>query len=205
MPAARPYLIGLTGGMAGGKSAVADMLSDRGAHVIDADQVSRDLVSPGAPMLDRLVQTWGQDILTAEGELDRKALASRVFGDDAETRRLNAITHPAILDEMLSRVAKANADVVVFMAPLLFEAGGERLMDEVWVVTADADERVRRALARDGLSEVEARARMASQLPTEVIARGAHVVLQNDGSLSDLERQVESNWQSLQERLRKRR
>lgn len=190
----QPYLIGLTGGIASGKSAVADMLVRRGAALVDADQVSRDLVVPGAPLLARLVQEWGSGILTDGGALDRKALAARVFGDDPAVRRLNALTHPAILAEMRRRAMSAASPVVVFMAPLLFEAGGQALVDEVWVVCADDDVRVRRTMKRDGVREDEARARMAAQVsPTDARAR-ADVVIENNTDLTATEAQVEEAW-----------
>lgn len=197
----RPFLIGLTGGIASGKNAVADMLSRRGAAVVDADRVSRDLVAPGSPLLAKIVEAWGEGVLSPDGSLDRKALSSRVFGDTEAVGRLNALTHPAILAEMARRAEASGEAVAVFMAPLLFEAGGEGLVDEVWVVTADEGERVRRILARDGLSETEARARIAAQVaPAQARAR-ADVVIENDGDLVETERQVDEAWQAVVARL----
>ncbi|NDD30862.1 MAG: dephospho-CoA kinase [Proteobacteria bacterium] len=197
----RPFLIGLTGGIASGKNAVAEMLSRRGAAVVDADRVSRDLVAPGSPLLAKIVEAWGEGVLSPDGSLDRKALSSRVFGDTEAVGRLNALTHPAILAEMARRAEASGESVAVFMAPLLFEAGGEGLVDEVWVVTADEGERVRRILARDGLSETEARARIAVQVsPAQARAR-ADVVIENDGDLVETERQVDEAWQAVVARL----
>lgn len=196
----RPYLIGLTGGIASGKNAVAEMMVRRGASLVDADIVSRDLVAPGAPLVAAIAAQWGADVLTASGALDRKALAARVFGNPEAVRRLNALTHPAILAEMGRRAETADSALVVFMAPLLFEAGGEGMVDEVWVVTADDEVRVRRTMARDGVSESEARARMAAQVaPSDACAR-ADVVIENNGDLAHTEAQVEQAWRAAQAR-----
>lgn len=196
----RPYLIGLTGGIASGKNAVAEMMARRGASLVDADMVSRDLMAPGAPLVAEIAAQWGSDVLTASGALDRKALAARVFGNADAVRRLNAITHPAILAEMERRAAAADTALVVFMAPLLFEAGGEGMVDEVWVVTADDEVRVRRTMARDGVSESEARARMSAQVaPSDARAR-ADVVIENNGDLAHTETQVEQAWRAAQAR-----
>lgn len=191
--------------MASGKNTVAAMLAAYGASVIDADQVSRDLVVPGSKLLARLVACWGGDILDAGGALNRKVLAARVFGRNEELRRLNAMTHPAILEEMRRLAGLASSDVIVLMAPLLLEAGCEGLVDEVWVVTADEDKRVQRILARDGGSEEEARARMAAQIRKGDSIRRADVVIENNADLSATERQVEQAWRSIRERLRKTR
>ena len=196
----RPYLIGLTGGIASGKNMVAEMLARRGAAVIDADGVSRDLVAPGAPLLGEIVARWGHGVLLPDGALDRKALAARVFGDDEAVAQLNALTPPAILAEMRRRAEASPSALVVFMAPLLFESGGERLVDEVWVVTADDDIRVRRILTRDGVTEVEARARMAAQVaPAEARAR-AQVVIENNGDRAHTEARVEEAWLAARQR-----
>jgi dephospho-CoA kinase len=199
------YLIGLTGGIASGKNAVADMLARRGAAVVDADRVSRDLVAPGSPMLGAMVAAWGPDILDASGALDRKVMAARVFGRDEEVQRLNAITHPAILAEMRKRVETAPEPFVVFMAPLLFEAGGDGMVDEVWVVRADEDVRVQRVLARDGLTEAQARARISAQWRPEESVRRAHVVIENNGDPRETEAQVGEAWQRIQARVGERR
>lgn len=196
----RPYLIGLTGGIASGKNAVAAMMVRRGASLVDADIVSRDLVVPGAPLVAEIAAQWGADVLTATGALDRKVLAARVFGNPDAVRRLNALTHPAILGEMGRRADVAETGVVVFMAPLLYESGGDRMVDEVWVVTADEEVRVRRTVARDGLSAVEARARMAAQAaPSDACAR-ADVVIENNDDLAHTEAQVEQAWRAAQAR-----
>lgn len=196
----RPYRLGLTGGIASGKNKVADMLAARGATVVDADLVSRDLVQPGMPLLARLAETWGADIVDAQGALNRALLASRVFGRDDEVKRLNAITHPAILAEMEHRADAAATGVVVFMAPLLLEADGGRLVDEVWLVTAPEDLRVARILRRDAITETEARARIAAQMKAQESARQAQVVIDNAGDLVTTEGSVEAAWQALLQR-----
>lgn len=196
-----PYLIGLTGGIASGKNAVAEMLRARGAAVVDADVVSRDLVAPGSPMLARLAEAFGPDVINAQGGLDRKAMAARVFGREDAVRRLNAITHPAILEEMRQRAQRETTEAVVFMAPLLFEAGGEKLVDEVWVVTADEAVRVARILARDAIPEADARARIAAQIDPAESRRRADVVIENNDDLSATEAAVDRAWSALMARL----
>jgi dephospho-CoA kinase len=196
-----PYLIGLTGGIASGKNAVADMLVARGAGLVDADQVSRQLVEPGSSMLAELAAAFGADIVAADGRLDRKALAARVFGQPEQVARLNALTHPAILAEMRRRAEHDGRQIVVFMAPLLFEAGGQDLVDEVWVVRADEEERIRRILARDRIAESEARARIAAQIAPRESARRADVIIENNGDLAATEAQVEAAWRALRERV----
>lgn len=190
-------VIGLTGGIASGKNAVADQLVERGARIIDADRVSRDLVQPGSLLLFRLEELWGEDILDSEGCLDRARLAARVFGHPEEVARLNALMHPAILREIRLRLAESSEGVTVLMAPLLFEAGADALVDEVWVVRASPPLRLERLRRRDGLTEEQGRLRLAAQLDEDERLARADVIIDNEGDLASLRRQVEREWQRL--------
>ncbi|WP_047241383.1 dephospho-CoA kinase [Corynebacterium epidermidicanis] len=183
--------IGLTGGIGSGKSTVAGMLAARGIPVIDADQVARDVVPTALPEL-RVV--FGPDIIAADGSLDRAALARLAFASPAATEKLNAIMHPLIREETERRFAAAQAAgyaTVVYDMPLLVDLGLDQGMDEVWVVHVDPEERVRR-LIRRGLSEEDARRRMAAQIGDSQRNAAADVLLDNNGTLADLQRQVEA-------------
>lgn len=190
-------LIGLTGGIATGKSAVATMLAERGAPVVDADLVSREITRPGSPVLAALVERFGPDILTPEGALDRAELGRRVFQQPAELEALNALTHPAIWKELLAQVAEARAHhpVVVLMAPLLLEHGADAIVDQVWVVAVHERLQVQRLMERDGFPREEALRRVRSQMPTDEKLARADVVIDNGGTLEGTAAQVEAAWQ----------
>lgn len=189
-------ILGLTGGIASGKSTVAAMLVRRGAGLVDADQVSRDLVVPGSPLHRALVESFGEGILAADGTLDRAALGRRAFTSREDLERLNALTHPPIWEEIRRRleILSARHPVVVLVAPLLLEHGGEAVVDQVWVVAVPEEVQVERLVRRDGLEEQEARARLAAQMPTSEKVRRAHVVIDNSRSLQETERAVEAAW-----------
>lgn len=189
-------LIGLTGGIATGKSAVANMLAERGAPIVDADLVSREVTRPGSPVLAALVERFGADILTPDGALDRAELGRRVFQQPAELEALNAITHPAIWKELLAQVARARLEhpVVVLMAPLLLEHGADAIVDQVWVVAVHERMQVQRLMERDGFTREEAMRRVRSQMPTDEKLARADVVIDNGGTLEATEDQVEAAW-----------
>lgn len=187
-------IIGLTGGIASGKSTVGRLLAQRGIPVIDADQLARRVVAPGSPGLADIVRRFGSGILAADGSLDRPALARIVFADPASRRELEAITHPAIAKlaaAELSALKAAGTETVIYMAPLLIEAGLTDRVDEVWVVYADRETQIRRVMARDGATREEAEARLAAQMPMEEKARHGRIVIDNRGTLEELAGQVE--------------
>ncbi|QIA28151.1 dephospho-CoA kinase [Thermaerobacter sp. PB12/4term] len=197
--ARRPLLIGLTGGIGSGKSSVAAMLASLGAAVVDADAIARAVVEPGEPALARLVEAFGPGILRPDGTLDRRALGRRVFGDDAARKTLEGIVHPAIRKRTWDRIgalmAAGSHPAVVWDVPLLFEVGAEKLVDQVWVVTAPRAVRLQRLRQRDpDLSPEELERRMAAQMPLEEKAARAHVVIDNGGDLEATRRQVEAAW-----------
>ncbi len=189
--------IGLTGGIGSGKSTVAGMLEDLGAHVIDADALAREVVAPGTDGLAELVAQFGTGILAADGSLDRAALGAVVFADPAARERLNAITHPRIGARTAELVAALPDDaVLVHDVPLLAELGMQDAYDLVVVVDAPDDIRVARLMQR-GLDERDARARIAAQASRDQRLAIADVVLDNSGSLADLKAQVLQAWPQL--------
>jgi dephospho-CoA kinase len=181
--------IGLTGGIASGKSTVARILADLGAAVIDADALAREVVKKGSDGLRELVATFGQMVLAADGGLDREALAAVVFRDPEARRKLNAITHPRIGMLSAQRIAEAQATAapyVVYEAALLVETGAHKGMAALVVVAADAATQARRTVARDGMSQEAAQARIAAQLPLSDKIAVADYVIHNDGQLDAL-------------------
>lgn len=186
-------IIGLTGGIASGKSTVARLLAEASIPVIDADELARRVVAPGSPALAAIARRFGPGVMAADGSLDRAALGRIVFADPGSRRELEALTHPAIAELAKSELATleaAGAEVAVYMAPLLLEAGVSARVDEIWVVFADHDTQVRRIMSRDRVSKEEAEARIAAQMPMEEKARHGHIVIRNQGTLHELEEQV---------------
>ena len=191
------FSIGLTGGIGSGKSAVADALVARGAWLIDADQVAREVVEPGGPAYGPLVERFGSGILTPELTIDRQALADLAFVDDAALADLNAITHPAIGVEMIERQRALSAtDAVVILAiPLLRPIHRETMeIDRVVVVDCPTDVAIERLIAFRSFPEADARARIASQITREERVAEADYVLLNDRGLDELAHEVETLW-----------
>lgn len=191
--ASTAIVIGLTGGIASGKSAVAARLRQRGAPVIDADQLARQVVEPGQPALADIVARFGADVLTADGQLDRKKLGAIVFADPQARRDLERITHPRIAaagQAAIASAAAAGAPVVFYEAPLLVENGLHRAMNALVVVAVPAEVQVTRLRARDRSTEEEARARIAAQLPLEQKLAVATWVIDNGGDAAALDLEV---------------
>ncbi len=182
-------LVGLTGGIATGKSTFAAALRELGVPVVDADELSREAVRPGSPALERIAREFGQDALGPDGELDRKRMADLVFADPGARARLEAIVHPAVragLQRETARLAAAGHDLAFYDVPLLYERGRELEFECVVVVFAPPEVQRARLTSRDGLSPAEAAARLATQMPIEEKARRADVVVVNDGEVSAL-------------------
>ncbi|KQZ04889.1 dephospho-CoA kinase [Microbacterium sp. Root53] len=194
-------LVALTGGIASGKSTIARRLAEHGAVVIDADALVRDLQQPGTPVLAAIAAEFGDGVLTADGALDRAALGALVFGDRDRLAALNGIVHPAVKAESQRRFRAAfDADpraVVVYDVPLLAEARGTGEWDTVVVAHAPADVRVARMVEHRGMSEDEARARIANQVPDEERLKLADVVIDTSGSLDDTLVQTDALWERL--------
>lgn len=185
--------VGLTGGIGSGKSTVARMLGGAGFAVVDADQIARDIMAPGSPVLEEVAAAFGADLIGDDGALDRGELARRAFANTEDTQRLNAITHPAIRAESERRFAaaeEAGEQAVIYDMPLLVDLGLNQDMDLTVVVDVDKEERIRRLVDTRGLDEADARARMAQQIDDATRLAAADVVIDNNGPLEALEPQV---------------
>jgi dephospho-CoA kinase len=196
-------IIGLTGGIASGKSAVAEALRARGAAIVDADLVARQVVEPGQPALADLVARFGSQIVAPDGRLDRKALGEKVFADPTARADLNRITHPRIAaasQAAIARHVQHGAPVVFYEAALLVENKAYEWLDSVIVVAAPPDVQLQRIMARDGLDEAGARARLASQLPLEEKLKHATYVIDNQGDRAALALQIDALWNDLEAR-----
>ena len=196
----RPLVIGLTGPIASGKSTVAELLRHRGAAVIDADQVYRSLLTPGSDVWEEIVARFGPAVVGPDNQLDRSALGEIVFRDPAALADLDRISHPHVVAEIRRQIAASDTDVVVVEAVKLVESGLLAEVDSLWLVTADPEVRLRR-LSRRGLSEVEARARLAASSHVAVPDAPVDVVIENSGDMSRVERAVADAWQSVTDAL----
>ncbi|NLG86107.1 MAG: dephospho-CoA kinase [Firmicutes bacterium] len=189
----------LTGGIASGKSMVAQILANLGAHVISADEIAREVVEPGKPALKKIISTFGLSMLTPNGELDRRRLANLVFNDVKARRQLEEITHPQIwsLIEKKIKEAQQKAPLVVVEIPLYFESGHFIPQAEVWVVYVDETTQFKRLMARDGLSYYEAKKRLDAQMPLKTKCVRADRVIDNSYSKNETEAQVKKAWCTL--------
>lgn len=194
------HIIGLTGGIGSGKSTVAAYLQTLGAPVIDADAVSRALTAPGGAALSAIRECFGSEVFAADGTLDRKALAARVFADPAALAQLNAITHPRIfaaIEERLAALASAGEPAAVVDMPLLFETGYQTHCHQVWLVAVGEETQIARVMARDGCSRQQALSRIASQMPLAEKAKLATHIIQNDGAVEAAYAQARALWEGL--------
>lgn len=183
--------VGLTGGIGSGKSEVARRLAAAGALVIDADAIAREVVEPGTPGLAEVVAAFGEEVLDADGRLDRPRLGGIVFSDTAKLERLNAIVHPRVAERTEELMARAPEDaVVVYDVPLLVENGLQEMYDLVVVVDAPEELRVRRLVEDRGMPEEQARARIAAQASREERLAAADIVVENAGSKAELDARV---------------
>jgi len=193
-------VVGLTGGIATGKSTVARLLAGWGAAIVDADVVAREVVEPGQPALAEIAAEFGSSVLTPEGRLDRTALAAVVFASAERRRRLEEITHPRIVDRMRQQVVAALGErppLVAVDIPLLLESGRAEWLDDVLLVYADPATQLRRLMERDGMDEAEARGRLAAQMPIDEKRRLATWVIDNSGTTAETEAQVAGWWESV--------
>ncbi len=194
-------VIGLTGGIASGKSLVSRFLRELGAIIIDADQVARDIVRPGSPAWRQIVQEFGETVCKPDGSLDRRVLGRIVFHDTDKLDKLNRITHPYIISEIKRLLDGYRKNppgaVVVLDAPLLLEVGLEKVVDEVWVVYVDYQTQLERLMKRDGFNSEEAARRISSQIPLEEKVKLADHVIDNRGGPEETFLQVRRLWNSL--------
>lgn len=190
-------IVGVTGGIGSGKSTVTALLAQRGATVIDADQLARQIVEPGSPALQLLVDRFGASILHADGSLNRAKLADLAFRDPTGTSDLNAIMHPRIAALAAERIAAMPSPVIVYDMPLLIETGQADLVDFIVVVDVDPSTQFERALAKGMWTRADIERRMAAQADRETRLGFADFVITNDGPLTDLDPQVERLWHVL--------
>ena len=186
-------IIGLTGGIGAGKSEVARILSRRGIPVINADQLSREVVEPGSPGIKAIIKRFGKTVLRGDGSLDRKGLAQRVFANKDERLALEAILHPLIRERTeahLLVLEEGNTPVCILESPLLFEASQDELCDAAIAVVADFNLRAKRVKRREGLTIDQFQQRVDAQINDETRRRLADIIIENNGSLEDLRRAV---------------
>ncbi len=194
-------VIGLTGGIASGKSLVTEQLAERGATVIDADKVGHASYLKGSETFDAVVAEFGAEIVGSDGEIDRKALGGKVFGDPAARRRLERIVWPAIrtmMEAQLETLRSEGAGIVVIEAAVLIEADWLPIVDEVWVVSAAPATARKRLFERNGLNEEQAEARLRAQLANDIRRSYADVVIENNGTLEELTTKVDAAWSKLE-------
>ena len=192
-------VIGLTGGIGSGKTTVSGFLEELGAEVIDADKVGHVTYLPDMPAWRDLIDTWGEDLLQPNREVDRKKLGAIVFSDPANLEKLNSIVHPRMRDIMNDRIEAFRGEgkqVVVVDAAILIEAKWTSLVDEVWVTAAPEDVVVQRVMARNGWDEEQVRSRMASQMPTEERQGYAQVVIDTNASLDEVRERVRAAFEA---------
>ncbi|MFQ5994710.1 MAG: dephospho-CoA kinase [Acidiferrobacterales bacterium] len=183
--------IGLTGGIGSGKSTAARLFAKRGAPVIDADEIAKEVVAPDQPAYQEIVQTFGKTILDSHSQLDRSLLRNQVFADSTVRRRLEAIIHPRVRREIEHRLQNLNAAYCVIVVPLLLEAKQQHLVDRILVIDSDEELQVRRVSHRSGLSEDEIRKIMAAQITRDERLGHADDVISNNADIEQLENQVQ--------------
>lgn len=185
MSANKPYIVGLTGGIATGKSTASSHLKSLGAYCIDADQLSHDLMSAGGGAVEPIRQLFGDEVILPDGSVDRRLLGRVVFPDVALRRRLEGVIHPMVQHislELIRQAGEKGVPLVILDVPLLFESGMDVLCDETWVITLSPDKQLRRLIDRDHLSEKESLERIASQMPQEEKIRRATIAIDNSRS-----------------------
>lgn len=187
----KPWILGLTGGIGSGKSAVAQCFVDLGVHLVDADQAARWVVEPGRPALSKIVEHFGRDVLQADGQLDRGALRSRIFANADDRRWLEALLHPLIDQEIMQHLARAESPYAILVSPLLIESGQHKLTQRVLVVDAPEQLQIQRTIARDHSSEEQVQAILQAQASRAERLKHAHDVLLNDRDLHWLQAEVE--------------
>ncbi len=200
------YIVGLTGGIASGKSEAAKYLEGLGAHCIDADVISHQLTADGAPLLSEIRAEFGDGVFREDGTLDRAALAKLVFSSPDQRRRLDAITHPTIQSAMMDEVelsAQSGEKLVFLNVPLLFETGMDALCDETWLVSADPEIQKERLMRRDGLSLDDAEKRIGAQMSLEDKIARARVVIDNSRSIDKMYSELQSQYAQLVRRVSK--
>lgn len=201
-------VLGVTGGVAAGKSYVSEIFAGLGAVVVSADELAREVVAPGGAVLAQLVEAFGENILTAAGTLDRKALASQVFQDREARETLNALTHPAIAarsDRRLAHLRTTSAPLIVYEAPLLFEAGAECRVDAVLTIFVAPEIQLARLCRREGIDRKTAEDRVSAHWPQHAKLAAADYVIDNSGSADETRKKIEALYDYLIRSVRVRR
>ncbi len=197
-------IIGLTGGIASGKSTVAKMLEEKGAHLLDADKFAREAVEPDQPAWQAIVDWLGQSILLPDRSIDREKLANLVFKDKKKLEKLNKIVHPWVGRRFIEHSEKIKANnpgaILVYDIPLLIEANMQKTVDHILLVYVPREVQLARLQQRDGLSRRDAELRLKSQAPMEDKRKHAHTVIDNSGSMTETARQVDQFWQKINQR-----
>lgn len=193
----RPFVLGLTGNIASGKSTVLAMLTELGAVPLDADAVYHELIVPGAPLWRAIRDRFGETIVAPGGAIDRRALGALVFADSAALADLDALTHPAVVAAVRDRLAGLDGGIAVVDAVKLIESGMAQDCDRVWLVVSEPDQQVERLMRRNGLSRDEAERRVAAQPPLAPKLPLVDAVIDNSGTLEAARAQVEAAWRAL--------
>jgi dephospho-CoA kinase len=193
----RGYIIGLTGNIATGKSVVLEMLKRLGAFCIDADELVHQLMRKGTPLWRAVLEEFGEGILSADGEIDRKKLGDIVFNDDASLRRLEEMVHPTVIAKVEELISSSDKEVVVVEAIKLIESGMHKNCDSLWVVTCGKEQQLARLMLQRRMSKEEALLRIESQPPQEEKVALADVVINNSGDLKETWQQVKAEWSKI--------
>jgi len=199
------HVIGLTGGIASGKSTVTGFFKQREVPVIDADILGHRTYDPGTDTFRAVIAAFGDELVAPDGTIDRKVLGAKVFGKPEELKRLTDIVWPGIrklASEQLAAFEAAGNSLVVLEAAVLFEAGWEDLVDEIWVAVVEPVHAIERLAARNGLDAAAARARIESQLSNAERTARADVIIENNGTMEELDARIAAAWEQLQERLK---
>jgi dephospho-CoA kinase len=195
------YIVALTGGIASGKTLVADTLKELGASIIDTDIISREIVEPGSPVIEQIRQTWGDDMLNPDGTLNRVRMADLIFTSDTEREKLNRIMHPEIRRKMLEDIEEIKSVVAIIVIPLLFEADIPIYYDEAWVVYCPPSMQKERLIKRNNLTPEEAQKRINSQYPIDRKVEMADVVIDNSDTEESVKTTTRKEWEKLRSRL----
>lgn len=193
-------VMGLTGGIASGKSTVASILSEFGATIIDADKVAREVVEPGQPAWHDIRKAFGDDILLVDGSLNRQRLGEIIFNDPAKRQMLNSIMHPRIIEECQKRLEhykQAGKQAVILEVPLLIETGMDTMVDEVWLVVVDTETQINRLIKRDGLSRGQALKRIKSQMLLEEKIPKADIIIDGQLKINELRSYLKTLWNNI--------
>lgn len=195
-------IIGITGGIASGKTEVANFLKDLGAVVIDTDEIAKEITKPGKDAYCEIIKTFGEDILLNNKEIDRKKLGGIVFSNIEARKKLENITHPEIMREMVRRIRDNPAPIIFLIIPLLIEKNMQKTVDSIWLIKAPKKNQIRQLMVRDNLTEEEAQKRIKSQMTTEDKEKFADVIIKNDGDINEVKERVRELYQKITEERR---